>query len=147
MMLHICTDEEFDTIDELKSTCMCMYLHLVRLSAHIACTTSSCHHASFPARHAQPDLPFSSCPLLSPSAVSSVKLVKVEWLLACCQSEERLTTDDYTVVLELPQEGSGQAGGGAKLCKRQVEEIEDDIMQLYLGGGAGGGEEQGGALA
>lgn len=79
-----------------------------------------------------------------------MKLVKVEWLLACCQSGSCVDTAEYAVELELPQEGAGQAGtkeGGAGHSKREVEENEDDIMQLYLGGGAGGGDEPGGARA
>ena len=79
-----------------------------------------------------------------------MKLVKVEWLLACCRSGSCVDTAEYAVELELPREGVGQARmgeGGAGHCKREVEENEDDIMQLYLGGGAEGGEEPGGAHA
>ena len=110
--------------------------------------TRKCCAASFPAHHAQWDLLFSltCCLLLLLSTASSVKLVKVEWLLACCQSGSHVDTDEYAVVLEPPQEGVGHAGRRPNLCERQVEENEDDIMQLYLGGGAGDGEEQGATL-
>lgn len=123
---------------------MCTLLN--HLLTHIAMRWCA---ASFPAHHAQCDLLFSfTCRLLRllPFTVSSVKLVKVEWLLACCQSGAHVDTDEYAVVLEPPQEGEGHAGRQPNRCERQAEENEDDIMQLYLGGGAGDGEEQGATL-
>ena len=88
---------------------------------------------------------------LLPSLVGcSVKVVKVEWLLACCQTGSHVDTAEYEVTLELPQrEGEGQAVGGAggvNVHGGELEENEDDIMQLYMEGMAGGGEEKGGSI-
>ena len=124
----------------------CVQVHCAE-SICLPRTARKCCATSFPACHAQWDLLFSlTCCLLLPFTASSVKLVKVEWLLACCQSGSHVDTDEYAVVLEPPQEGAGHAGKRPNFCERQVEENEDDIMQLYLGGGAGDGEEQGATL-